>query len=567
MTIIGIDLGTTNSLVSCWINGESVIIPNALGNRLTPSVVSVDENGEIVVGEVAKERLITHPGKTASVFKRYMGTSKAFSLGTYRFLPEELSAFILKSLKADAEAYLGKEITEAVISVPAYFNDAQRRATKRAGQLAGLKVERLLSEPTAAAIAYGLHQQEPETKFLIFDLGGGTFDVSILELFDGIMEVKSVAGDNFLGGEDFTGLLASLFLSHHQMEQSELSGKVQMALWKQAELCKQALSTGRDCTMSLQFEDGVKEISIDRARFEQLAKPLLARLQKPVERALRDAAVKLGELDAIILVGGATRMPVIFSFTGKLFGRLPANSLHPDEAVAIGVGIQAAMKERHEDLEEIILTDVCPYTLGTSISKSLGNGRYESGIFDPIIERNTVVPVSRVRRYNTLIDNQTAIAVDTYQGESRLVENNILLGELTINVPPAPAGLQSIDVRYTYDINGILEVEVSSVETGEKKVAIIQEKETGLSLEEIAERFKELEAIKVHPRERLENRLLLARGERLYEESLAEQRQVIVDAMVRFEDKLKKQDMREIKQEAERLKQVLDQIEEFLRLW
>lgn len=430
-----------------------------------------------------------------------------------------------------------------------------------------MKVERLLSEPTAAAIAYGLHQQKPETKFLVFDLGGGTFDVSILELFDGIMEVKSVAGDNFLGGEDFTELITHWFLNHHQIQQNDMSDKAQMALWKQAELCKQALSEGREGTMTLTLEDGVKEMSIERAQFEQLAKPLLARLQKPVERALRDAAVQLNELDAVILVGGATRMPVIYSFTGKLFSRLPANYLHPDEAIAIGVGIQAAMKARHADVEEVILTDVSPYTLGTSVLKSLGNGRYESGIFDPIIERNTVVPVSRVKRYYTSRDHQTEISVDVYQGESRLVENNIKLGELTINVPSAPEGEQAIDVRFTYDINGILEVEVSSVDTGEKKVAIIEEKESGLSQEEIAQRFKELESIKVHPRERMENRHLLARGERLYEETLAEQRLVILDAMLEFEQKLKQQDHREIKKEAEKLKETLDRIENSQRLW
>ncbi|WP_145051324.1 molecular chaperone HscC [Paenibacillus xylanexedens] len=561
MTIIGIDLGTTNSLVSCWVHGEPQIIPNALGNRLTPSVVSVDENEEIVVGEIARERLITHPERTASVFKRYMGTGRTFELGTYQFLPEELSAFILKSLKADAEAYLGETVTEAVISVPAYFNDAQRKATKHAGQLAGLKVERLLSEPTAAAIAYGLHQHEPETKFLVFDLGGGTFDVSVLELFDQIMEVKSVAGDNFLGGEDFTRLLAELFTDNHQIEQDRLSAKEQSALWKQAERCKQDLSHVREGKMMLTLEEGLKELVVDRTRFDLAAKPLLARLQKPVERALRDASVKLSELDAVILVGGATRMPLIYSFTGKLFGRLPANHLHPDEAVALGVGIQAAMKERHQDLEEVILTDVCPYTLGVSVSVRMDNGRFESGMFSPIIERNTVIPVSKMERYYTLHHNQTSITVDIYQGESRLAKNNVKLGELPINVPPAPAGEQAIDVRFTYDINGILEVEVSSVETGEKKVAVIQGKDSDLSQEEIAERFKALEAIKIHPRDRMENRLLLARGERMYEESLAEQRLMIAEVMLRFEETLKRQDDREIKKEAQKLKEVLDEIE------
>ena len=346
MTTIGIDLGTTNSLVAYWTDNGPVIIPNVLGENLTPSVISIDENGEILVGQIAKERLITHPHATVSTFKRFMGTEKMFQLGKYSFSPEELSSFVIRALKADAEAFLGQQVSEAVISVPAYFNDTQRKATKRSAEIAGLKVERLISEPTAAAISYGLHQKEVETKFLVFDLGGGTFDVSILELFEGIMEVKSIAGDNFLGGEDFTQLLASHFVESQGLDIQLLDDKARSAINKQAELCKRALGQGNTGKMSFTQGDKIYEISLDRADFERLSNPLLLRLRQPIERALRDAALSSEDLDTIILIGGATRMPVIKSVVGKMFGRLPFLHINPDEAVALGAAIQVALKEK-----------------------------------------------------------------------------------------------------------------------------------------------------------------------------------------------------------------------------
>lgn len=561
MAMIGIDLGTTHSLVVAWTEHGPTIIPNALGSHLTPSVVSVDEQGQILIGEVAKERLITHPHLTASVFKRYMGTAKTFQLGSHQFLPEELSSLVIRSLKQDAEAYLGEEVTEAVISVPAYFNDIQRKATQRAGELAGLKVERLLNEPTAAAIAYGLHEQKPETQFLIFDMGGGTFDVSILELFDQVMEVKSVAGDNFLGGEDFTNLLFTEFLQHHQIELESLDKKILSVLHKQAERCKHRLGEERSGTMNYILNGRSLEWTVDRNRFEVLAKPLLNRLLKPMERALKDASLSAKDLDAVVLVGGATRMPLIYSFVGKMFGRLPSHHLNPDEVVALGTAIQAAMKERHAAIQDVVLTDVCPYTLGTKVAVETDSGEYESGHFLPIIERNTIIPVSKVERLYTIRDNQTELRVEVYQGESRLTKNNIFLGKLEIPIPAAPAGEQAIDVRYTYDINSLLEVEVTAVETGIKKQLIIQEKPGQMSKEEIEERFQQLENLKIHPRDRLENRLLLARGDRLYEESLAELRMVIATALQRFEQALRSQDDQLIKHEAKRLKEFLDQVE------
>ncbi|MCH5138840.1 molecular chaperone HscC, partial [Clostridiaceae bacterium UIB06] len=373
MTTIGIDLGTTNSLVAYWTDKGPVIIPNVLNSNITPSVVSIDENGEILVGQIAKERLISHPHMTAASFKRYMGTEKTFKLGKYSFTPQELSSFVLKSLKADAEAFLGEEVVDAVISVPAYFNDAQRKATKRAAELAGLRVERLISEPTAAAISYGLHNEESETQFLVFDLGGGTFDVSILELFEGVMEVKSIAGDNFLGGEDFTNLLAAYFLRENNIEIEDLDYKERSAIHKQAELCKLALSQGQSGKMSLVIKNENCEVSINREEFEKISNELLLKLRRPIERALNDASLSPDELDAVILIGGSTRMPVVKSAVGKMFGKLPYSNINPDEAVALGSAIQAALKDRNEALKEIILTDVCPYTLGTDVVKQMGD--------------------------------------------------------------------------------------------------------------------------------------------------------------------------------------------------
>ncbi|MGE7270652.1 molecular chaperone HscC [Brevibacillus panacihumi] len=564
MSMIGIDLGTTNSLVAYWDKDQAVIIPNVLGEHLTPSIVSVDENGSILVGRIAQERLITHPHLTASTFKRFMGTEKKYTLGQHTFTPEELSSFVLKSLKADAEAHLGVEITEAVISVPAYFNDSQRKATKRAAEIAGLKVERLISEPTAAAIAYGLHQEKPETKFLVFDLGGGTFDVSVLELFEGIMDVKSIAGDNFLGGEDFTEILIAHFLEKHKLELASLDTKTQSALYKQAETCKLALGQETSATMSLTIQDQSYELRLDRTEYEKLAHPLLLRLRKPIERALRDASLSPSDLDAVILIGGATRLPLIKHVIGRMFGRMPYTNINPDETVALGAAIQTALKQRNQALEEIILTDVCPYTLGTSVVQELGNGQLSSGHFFPIIERNTPIPVSRVERLYTVYDNQKRLTVAVYQGESRLVEHNIKLGELQIKIPPAPAGEQSIDVRYTYDINGILEVEVVSVLTGEKKRVVIEQNEGSMTKEQIEARLRELEDIKIHPRDRTENRLLIAKGERLYEEALGERREAIAIAIQQFEKALLTQNDKEIKKATELFKERLEQMERWM---
>ena len=561
MPAIGIDLGTTNSLVAYWTENGPELIPNVFGCNLTPSVVSVDENNEILVGEVARERLITYPHLTASAFKRYMGTDKQFQLGKYTFSPEELSSFVLKSLKADAEAFFGEEVHEAVISVPAYFNDMQRKATKRAAELSGLKVERLISEPTAAAISYGLHQVESETKFVVFDLGGGTFDVSILEMFEGVMEVRSIAGDNFLGGEDFTNLLATYFVDSEKIDKQLLDYKALAGLYKQAEMCKRALCDNNQGKMTFTLEKQCYEKTINRDEFEKLANNLLLRLRYPVERALRDASLTPSEIDAVVLIGGATRMPIIKSSVGRMFGKLPFSNINPDEAVALGAAIQVALKERNESVNELILTDVCPYTLGVDVAKQVDKDKFEAGYFLPIIERNTPIPVSRVERLVTLQDNQSKIHIRIYQGESRRVEGNIKLGDLQVNVPPNKAGMEQIDVRYTYDINGILEVEVLVLSTGVKNRIVIEKNEGSMTKKEIEDRLNALKDIKIHPRDKMENKLLIAKGERLYEEALREKREYIGNLLQEFEAILSRQNEREISKAAKELKDKLEQIE------
>lgn len=561
MAIVGIDLGTTNSLVACFKDNVPVVIKNVYGETLTPSIVSVDENGEVFVGKIAKERQITHPESTASLFKRHMGTKKEYKLGDKKFLPEELSSLIIRNLKADAEEFLGEEVTEAVISVPAYFNDTQRKATKRAGELAGLKVERIINEPTAAAIAYGLHEKNSNTKFLVFDLGGGTFDISVLELYKNIMEVRAVAGDNYLGGEDFTKVLMEIFARRNDLDLNDLDSKTYNLLRKQAEVAKRNFSKEKTAELYIKIDDKEIKETISSSEFEKDCELLLAKLRKPIERALSDAAIKLKEIDTIVLVGGGTKLPLIRSFVGKLFGRLPATNINPDEVVAMGAAIQAAMKKRDKAIKEIVLTDVCPYTLGTNTSIQKPGGYYESGHFFPIIERNTVIPVSRVERLYTVKDNQKKISVEILQGESRLAKENILIGEITVSVPPARGGEQAIDVRYTYDINGILEVEVTVVSTGAKKTMVIEKNPGHMSKEEVQERLEELKEIKIHPREKEENKHLIARGERLYEESIGLARTYIAKGISDFEDALDKQDEREISRAYDELKKLLNEIE------
>ncbi len=563
--IIGIDLGTTNSLCAVWKDGKPQLVPNPLGEHLTPSVVGMDESGEILVGAAARERLITHPDLTAAIFKRYMGSERKITLGKKSFRPEELSAMVLRSLKADAEAWLGESVSEAVITVPAYFNDAQRTATKIAGQLAGLKVERLVNEPTAAALAYGLHNADGESCFLVFDLGGGTFDVSILEMFDGVMEVRASAGDNFLGGEDFVDILIDAFMrdvgTAAGFPEKHVNAAFNQQLRHQTERLKRQLTQQNTATLTVNWDGKSAPWTVTDEQFARLAEPLLIRLRTPIERALRDATIRASELDQIVLAGGATRMPIIRKLVARMFGRLPASNLNPDEVVAMGAAVQAGLKMRDAALNEVVMTDVCPYTLGVEVSEMVGRDQTKSGFYLPIIERNSVVPISRSKNLQTLYDNQRNVELSIYQGESRLVRDNIFLGKINVSVPPRPAGEVKLDVRFTYDINGILEAEVTIPLTNDKHRLVIEENPGVMSQEQIELRFAELAQLKIHPRSQAENRAVTARAERIYEQSLGDIRSVVGQAIKEFLDIVEGQNVRDIHEARLRLIALLDKID------
>ncbi len=544
--IIGIDLGTTNSLVAVWRDGKASIIPNALGQKLTPSCVGMDDDGTVLIGEAARARLQTHPHMTAALFKRYMGSERKTQLGKQTFRPEELSSMVLRSLKEDAEAYLGEKVTEAIITVPAYFSDAQRKATRVAGQLAGLKVERLLNEPTAAALAYGIQDTQRETKFLVFDLGGGTFDVSILELFEGVMEVRASAGDNFLGGEDFVSVLFDAFLTRSGMAKAmggnELTGSQLQRLRDEAERAKRGLSESTKEKMTFHYNGADYSWELDEEILANLCEPLMLRLRTPVERALRDATIKASELESVVLAGGATRMPLVRKLASRMFGRFPQIHLDPDEAIALGAAVQAGLKMRDAALDEVVMTDVAPYSLGIGIARQVGPNDYEGGHFMPIIERNSTVPVSRVENITTIRDYQKELTVKVYQGEARLVSDNIYLGTLNFPIASKKAGEISADVRFTYDVSGVLEAEITVLPSQEKHKLVITENAGVMTPQQIEQRLAELSELKIHPRDRIENRTLVAQADRLYEQLLGQEREILAQYVAAFQSVLDKQD-------------------------
>lgn len=560
--IVGIDLGTTNSLIAVWQNGAARLIPNAVGDVLTPSCVSIDDDGSILVGRAARERLQTHPDRSAAAFKRHMGSDKIIKLGKRAFRAEELSALVLRSLREDAEAALGQPVTDCIITVPAYFSDAQRKATRAAGQLAGLRVDRLLNEPTAAALAYGVHLRDSESRFLVFDLGGGTFDVSLLDLFENVMEVRASVGDNFLGGEDVTACLVERFLDHCAVPAAvRKDAQFLQRLSAQAELAKRSLSESASTTIRIAHAKADYAMDLDEAALEQACAPLLARLREPVERALRDAGMPVADLDRIVLAGGATRMPVVRRMVARMFGRLPSCDINPDEVVALGAAVQAGLRANDAALDDVVMTDVSPYSLGIDTSMEYGDNQYSHGHFDSLIERNSVVPISRTKRYYPLRDNQTQLEINVYQGEARMASDNIFLGRLQIPLAPGSREDNGIDVRFTYDVNGLLQVDVTHIRTAQTNVLVIEGNPGLLSEQEIAERLAALSKLKIHPRERMEHRTELARAERLYQQLRGSEREQLNDAIMQFERALDSQDPRIFQPALKHFLVQLDQLE------
>ena len=523
--MIGIDLGTTNSLAT-YIddNGEIQFIKNEYGNILIPSVVGIDENDDIIVGELAKERRMMNAGETASNFKRRMGTDAKIKVKNRTFDAQMLSSFVLKHLKENAEKQLNEKINRAIISVPAYFNDKQRRDTKMAAELAGLTVERLINEPTAAALSLGSNILNQNLKFIVLDLGGGTFDVTLLETFENIMDVISISGDTMLGGEDFTTKICEIFLKNIKLEITDLSRDERTKLYTKADRAKKLISL-KDIEIELEIKGKNYKSEITQKDFREAVKPLLVKMKAAIDKALQDGNTDAREIEKVVLVGGAVKLGIIEEFTEKYFHKMRGEKIYfssenfiennklvsivadPDTVVAYGVGVAVGMKERNKMFKERILTDVCPFTLGTEL---VGNR------FAPIIPRNTTVPTSKSEYFYTIDDYQDKVNVGIYQGESLNIDDNLFLGNFLIDVPRNIAGKEAINVRFTYDINGILEVEATVVSTGLKKSKLIVNGD--LSEEEKNEKIKMLEEIKIQSENKNKDKLLLERANRIYAE-------------------------------------------------
>jgi len=513
------------------------------------------------VGRAARDRMVSHPENSVATFKRWMGTPRETRLGPHTFRPEELSALILRSLLADAEAATGEKVTEAVISVPAYFSDAQRKATRASGELAGIRVERLINEPTAAALAYGLQENREGSRFLVFDLGGGTFDVSVLEMFDGVVEVHSSAGDNFLGGEDFLDLLEQAFCHEHKLPIDTLGPQERGQLRRRLEQAKCEL--GANASVAVEWRRGDANFTwrIDEERFARLAEPLLHRMRAPLERAMRDARLQPAQLDEIVLVGGASRMPMVARLVSRMFGRLPLRHINPDQAIALGACVGAGLKSRDQRLDEVILTDVCPYTLGVKVSRRDDKGTEQTGFFAPVIHRNSTVPVSREETFQPMRDNQATLSLEVYQGENPMVARNIKLGQLEVPLPAQTSAAQNgVRVRFTYDINGVLQVEAELIATGDRHELLLEQNPGLLDPAEIRTRLAALESIKVHPRHKQENIAVLARAERLYEEYVGARSQ-LQQWIAYFRSVLESQDEQLIREHRRQLGEALDTLE------
>ncbi|NLC76760.1 MAG: molecular chaperone DnaK [Clostridia bacterium] len=546
--IIGIDLGTTNSCVAVMEGGEAVVIPTAEGARTPPSVVAFTKDGERLVGQVAKRQAITNPTRTVTSIKREMGTDYKVNIDDRSYTPQEISAMILQKLKADAEAYLGETVTKAVITVPAYFTDSQRQATKDAGRIAGLEVLRIINEPTAASLAYGLDKEEDQT-ILVFDLGGGTFDVSILELGDGVFEVKATSGNNRLGGDDFDERIVEYLVAEFKKSHGVDLSKDKMAMQRlkeAAEKAKHELSSVASTNINLPFITATDagpqhmDITLTRAKFDELTADLVDRTMGPTRQALADAGLEPKDIDKVVLVGGSTRIPAVQEAIKKYLGKEPHKGINPDECVALGAAIQAGVLSG--EVKDVVLVDVTPLSLGI---ETLG------GVFTKLIERNTTIPTSKSQIFSTATDNQTSVDIHVLQGERAMAADNKTLGRFSLDgIPPAPRGVPQIEVKFDIDANGIVHVSAKDMGTGKQREITIKSN-TGLSEEEIERMVKDAEQMAEEDRKRKERVEVRNQADTLLYQS--------EKTLKEFGDKVEEQDKEKVETARKNLREALDQ--------
>lgn len=563
MATAGIDLGTTHSLICVFEDGAPRLVENVFGSPLTPSVVAFDTDDKLIVGEPAKAMLVSDPKRAVAAFKRHLGTHAQFELGPgYKLKAFDLCALVLRDLCTSAEQALGEPIDSAVISVPAYFNQNQRKDVITAASMIGLSVTRLINEPTAAALAYGLQDREGESTFMVFDIGGGTFDVSILEMFEGVMEVRATAGNAFLGGEDFTRSLAQWIAAENGHNFSDLDPSLASLFIEVAENTKRALTQQPSVSFERDMQGLPVKFDVTRDVFEEINKTNIKRMRAPIERALYDAGISRDELDRVILVGGASRMSLIRPFVAQHLLKMPESTLNADHVVAQGAAVQAALVANDAALEDLVMTDVSAFTLGMEISKQIDRKRRASGFFMPVIERNSVVPISRVEEVQTAEPGQASITVQVFQGESPMVEDNVSLGELKVKVPYNRDECEQVQVRFSYDASGLLEVEAETRD-GKKSSLVITTLSGEMNSQELTKRIAFLDRLKVHPRDQLQNIDIMKRLKKCYAMSLAGDRDMIMNWITDFDAAMARQDPREIEAVRSEMSARIDRYEDY----
>lgn len=562
MAVIGIDLGTTNSLAAYWKDGAAQFIPNGSGEYLTPSVVSyVEDKQKTVVGKLAKERLLTQEMNTRASFKRFMGTEKEFYLGGKKYLAYELSAMVLKKIKQDAEQYLGEPIEEAIVTVPAYFNDRQRSDTKKAARLAGFSVKRLINEPSAAALAYRMKYQKKDVSLLVFDFGGGTLDISLVECFEEVVEIVGVAGDNYLGGDDIDLCMAQWFCEQVHWEYGELDRKEQQVLLKSCEQAKLAFSKQQQVIISV----GEEQAELTAEKLFEICMPLFSRIKTVFLRVLRDCGYCISDIDDLIMVGGSSGLFVVQDFLKQLLGKAPVLLDKPEYVVAAGAGVYAGIRARKADICDMVLTDVCPFTLGVG---SVNDAVDKQEHMTPIIERNSTLPAKGHVRVYSVIDYQYNMRIRIYQGEEYQTKENLLLGELSLALPSKPAGEAYVDIYFMYDLNGILQAEAVN-EKGQKQKLLLSNKD--LTQEELQENLEKMQQMIFTEERQLEIQLLRERAAAYYEAAVGVRREYMAGLLGWFEREIasgkqyrQRQAVRAMEQRLMELMQAEEQSEEYL---